>query len=129
VAAYPKFLDKLDAVSSSGDIGADPEACRWPAYEAILTQSVNWPADKRPVMLPEGDPRLSQWPVLAANAASWMQDAKRIAIGNYRQVLEDGPDTCDSESDNEYSDHGEKWPDSEMYTPDMMNEEGKPDLP
>jgi hypothetical protein len=57
-----------------------------------------------------------------------MQEAKRIAIGNYRQVLEDGPDKCDSESDNENSDHGEKWLDSEMYTPDVMNEDGKPDM-
>jgi hypothetical protein len=24
--------------------------------------------------------------------------------------------------------HGEKWLDSEMYAPDMMNEDGKPDL-
>jgi hypothetical protein len=59
-------------------------------------------------MLPEGDPRLSQWPTLAANSAEWMQDAKRISIGNYRQVLEDGPDVFDSESDNDYSHHGEK---------------------
>jgi hypothetical protein len=35
---------------------------------------------------------------------------------------------CDSESDAEYSDDGEKWSDSEMYTPDMMDEKGKPVL-
>jgi hypothetical protein len=74
------------------NIGADLESYRWPAFEAILTQSMSLPVERRPVVLPEGDPRLSQWPDLAANAASWMQDAKRIAIGNHRQVLEDGSD-------------------------------------
>jgi hypothetical protein len=37
-----------------------------------------------------------------------MEDAKRIAAADYRHVLEDGRDVCDSESDAEYSDHGEK---------------------
>jgi hypothetical protein len=36
-----------------------------------------------------------------------MEDAKRIAVAGYRQVLEDGRNLCDSESDAEYSDHGE----------------------
>jgi hypothetical protein len=57
-----------------------------------------------------------------------MQDAKRIAIGNYRQVLEDGPDKCDSESDNDCRDNGEKIPDTEAYTLDMFDEKGKPVL-
>jgi hypothetical protein len=48
-------------------------------------QTLRWPVDKLPIMI---------------------QDAKRIAIGNSRQVLEDRPDVCDSESDNDYSDHG-----------------------
>jgi hypothetical protein len=39
---YPKFLDNLNAILSSGDIGADPEQSRWPEYEAILTQSMTW---------------------------------------------------------------------------------------
>jgi hypothetical protein len=57
-----------------------------------------------------------------------MGHARRIAVAGHRQVLEDGRDVCESESDKEDSDHGEKWSDSEMYTPDMMNEKGKPDL-
>jgi hypothetical protein len=39
-------------------------------------------------------------------AGEWIEDAKRIAVAGYRQVLEDGRDVCDSESDAEYSDHG-----------------------
>jgi hypothetical protein len=53
------------------------------------------------------------------------EDAKRIAIAGHRRVLEDGRYVCDSERDAEYSDHGEKRSDSEMYTPDMMDENGK----
>jgi hypothetical protein len=49
-------------------------------------------------------------------------------VAGYRQVLEDVRDVCDSESDAEYSDHGDKWSDSEMYTPDVMDEKGKPVL-
>jgi hypothetical protein len=109
VIVYPKFLEKLDAVLSSGDISADSEYCRAPAYEAILLQSMSWPVDRHPILLPERDARLSHWPDLVANAAKWMQDAKRTAIGNCRQVLEDGPDKCDSESDNEYRDDGDNY--------------------
>jgi hypothetical protein len=65
VVVYPKFLDKLDAILSSGDISADPEQSRWLAYEAILTQSVSWPVERRPTMLSEDDPRLAQWHILA----------------------------------------------------------------
>jgi hypothetical protein len=57
-----------------------------------------------------------------------MEDAKWIAVAGYRQALEDGRDVRDSESDAEYSDHGEEWSDSEMYTLDMIDEKGKPVL-
>jgi hypothetical protein len=62
VVVYPKFLDRLDDILLSGDIGLDSEQCRWPAYEAILTPSLTWPVDKRSLILPEGDARLSRWP-------------------------------------------------------------------
>jgi hypothetical protein len=57
---YPKFLDKLDSILSNGDIGPDPTQSRWPAYEAILIQSMTWLEGSRSIMLPEGDRRLSQ---------------------------------------------------------------------
>jgi hypothetical protein len=47
VTVYPKFLDRLDAVLSSGDIGMDSCQERWPAYEAILLQSLIWPVNTR----------------------------------------------------------------------------------
>jgi hypothetical protein len=31
---------------------------------------------------------------LAEQVSSWMAIAKQVAVGGYRQVLEDGPDVC-----------------------------------
>jgi hypothetical protein len=103
VIVYPKFLDKLDSILSTGEIGLDPTQSRWPACGAILTGSMSRPVDTRPAMLPEDSLQLGRWPELAAKATSWIGNAKRIAVAGYRQVLEDGPDKCDSESDAEYS--------------------------
>jgi hypothetical protein len=55
-----------------------------------------------------------------------MEDAKRIAVAGYCQVLEDGLDVCNSESDLEFSDHDEVL--EGMYTSDMLDPEGKPIL-
>jgi hypothetical protein len=41
-------------------------------------------------------------------------------------VLEDGPDVCNSESSNEYSDHGEEL--TRMYASNMIGEDGDPVL-
>jgi hypothetical protein len=111
---YAKFLDKLDAILLSGDTGPDPEQCRWPAYNAIFRQASTSPDDRRPILLSEDDPRLSQRSISAGQAMEWMEDSKLMAIANYRQVLEDGPDICDDEPLAEYSDHGDEL--EGMYT-------------
>jgi hypothetical protein len=53
-----------------------------------------------------------------------MKDTKRIAVAGYRQVVEDGPELCSSESEAEYSDHWEEL--TGMYTPDILGPDGKP---
>jgi hypothetical protein len=98
VIVYPKFLDKLDYILSSGEIGSDPIQSRRPAYEAILIPSMTRPGGSRPIMLPEGYPRLSPWPIIALEAAECMEDAKRITVAGYRQVFEDDRDLCEYES-------------------------------
>jgi hypothetical protein len=55
-----------------------------------------------------------------------MEDAKRIAVAGYQQWLEGGKDVCNSESDAEYSDHGEEL--TAMCTPDMIGPDGRPHL-
>jgi hypothetical protein len=57
-----------------------------------------------------------------------MEDAKRISVAGHKQVREDGPDVRNEEPDAEYSDHDEKWDDSEMYTPDLLDAKGKGNL-
>jgi hypothetical protein len=125
VIVYPAFLNKLGLVLATGNIGMDPEDSRQQAYESILEQSAFWPEASRPVMLPEDSEALTRWPVLAANVFSWMEDPKRIVVAGRRQVLEGGPDVCNSETDAEYSDHGEMWTDADMYTPDMIGPDSK----
>jgi hypothetical protein len=55
-------------------------------------------------------------------------EAKAIAIASYRRVVEDGPEIWSSESAVEYSEHGEEYSDSEMYTTDMIDETSEPVL-
>jgi hypothetical protein len=59
VVVYAKFLHELNDIIASGNIGLDSVQSRWSAYEEILTQSMTWPEGSRPIMLPDGDPRLS----------------------------------------------------------------------
>jgi hypothetical protein len=125
IVVYPEFLDKLGPIFETGDLSLDPVESRRPAYEAILTQSISWPVTSRPIMLPAGDQRLSLWLPGDWNVFGWMLDARRIAVSGYWQVLEDGPDVCDSESDAEYSDDGEQWSYAEMYTPEMIGPDSK----
>jgi hypothetical protein len=54
-----------------------------------------------------------------------MEDVRQIAIGGYKQVQENGPDVCDSESDSENSDHGENIPVESMYTAELIGEDAK----
>jgi hypothetical protein len=125
VIVYPKFLDRLGGVLATGDPSVDPVDSRRPAYEAILIQSCTWEDSRRPIMSPEESEALTRWPELARNFQEWMEDAKRIAVPGYRQVLEDGPEFCFSESEAEDSDHGEVWTDADMYMPEMPGPDGK----
>jgi hypothetical protein len=48
VIVYPKFLENLNEILSTEKIDFGPIQSIWPAYEAILTQSMTWPV---PIML------------------------------------------------------------------------------
>jgi hypothetical protein len=62
---------------------------------------------------------------LSEHVAEWMKIAELIAIGNFRQVKDDGPDVMSSESDSENEDHGEEIPDTSAYTSEIIGEDGK----
>jgi hypothetical protein len=58
-----------------------------------------------------------------------MEDVRQIAVADYKQVQENGPDVCDSESHSEHSDHGEDIPVNNMYTSELVGVDGKPKGP
>jgi hypothetical protein len=105
----------------------DLEKERWSVYETILGLQDTWQDSCRPEIYAEGDLLVLQY-MPQETLDECMEEAKTIAAAGYRQVLEDGPDVCNSESEAEYSDHGEMWLGSDIYTPDMLDEEGKPIL-
>jgi hypothetical protein len=57
-----------------------------------------------------------------------MEEAKTIAVADYRRALEGGPEICPSESTAEHNEHGEEYSDSDMCTPGMLDGNGKPVL-
>jgi hypothetical protein len=75
------------------------------------------------LLVSEDDSRLEQGADTQGKYEEWMAEAKVTAVGSYRMVLEDGPDKCNSESSNEYSDHGDEL--TGMYTSDMLDEDGR----
>jgi hypothetical protein len=108
VLVYPKSLDRLGLGYTTGNLGMDPIDSRWPAYDAILAQAASLPDSTRPVLLPEDSEALKNWSGLASSAEEWIEDAKRIAVAGYRQVLGDGQAVCSLESEAEYNDHGDE---------------------
>jgi hypothetical protein len=55
-----------------------------------------------------------------------MEHARQAALAGHSQVLEDGPDACDSESDSDHSDHGEEISYESAYTPEMIGPDKNP---
>jgi hypothetical protein len=111
-----------DEILQGCDSNTDFEGNRQKLYEEIAKECATFAHP--PVFLCENDPATKQWPGLSENVAEWMHKAEQIAIGSFRQVLENGPDVSNSESDSENSDHGEELED--IYTPEMLDNEGKP---
>jgi hypothetical protein len=104
VIVYPRFLDKFGIILASGNVGFDIKGNRDIVYENGLQEKETWL--EFPVFMPEDGLCLTIYPVLVQPVQEWMEDTKRIAVAGDCQVLVDGPDVCDSESEAEYSDHG-----------------------
>jgi hypothetical protein len=103
------------------------DACEehWPAYEDVLIQSESRGESCQPIILPESDPHLRKRKETCGKVEDLMEEAKAIAVPWHRRVLEDGPEAFTSESAAECSEHGEEYPDSDMYAPDMMSKDAK----
>jgi hypothetical protein len=77
---------------------------------------------------PESDSRLFQSEESSGKSEEWMLTGKSIAITGHHRVFEDGPELSPTGSPEGSIDHGGDYSDSEMYTNDMLDEEGKPVL-
>jgi hypothetical protein len=120
------FLTELETVLTTANVGFDMSGGHSIADEKIIAECRAWRDDFKPIFVQEDSEAIGNWPVLADKAKIWMEDAKKIAGGGYKRVLENGPDVRNSESDSENSDHGEILTNESMYTPEMLDAEGKP---
>jgi hypothetical protein len=56
-------------------------------------------------------------PEVEAKVPGWMHSAEQVSIGGRKQVLEDGNDVCNSESDSDSEDHGSEIKDAYQGVP------------
>jgi hypothetical protein len=126
IIVYSKCFSKFETVMTTGNVGLHLDGRHDIAYEKIMEECSGSCADCRPIFVREDSEAIGNWPVLADKVKIWMEDARLIAVGRYKQVLENGLDKCSSESDSENSDHGEEMSHESMYTPEMLGPDGNP---
>jgi hypothetical protein len=121
VVIYPKELSQLEAVLSTGDPIIDSEDGHPIAYSAILQAAQSF--ERPPPFLREDSSQITEDPIMAEKVPGWMNTAAKVATGNRRRVLEDGPDVMNSdEEDALKEEHGEEL--EGMYTSGMDPEKG-----
>jgi hypothetical protein len=110
VVFYTASLYHLEAVPRSGDPCLDTEDGHDLAYEKILDACSKFAS---PPVFYRSDQLDSLEPETAAKVPGWMHSAEQISIGGRRQVLEDGSDVFNSESDPDTDDdHGSEIKDA-----------------
>jgi hypothetical protein len=95
------MLVHLQSVLTSGDPHLDTENGHELAYQKILLACGKYaecPRFFRSDSLDFGD-------IDAANVPKWMNMAEQVSVGGRKQVLEDGADVCNSESDSGHEDY------------------------
>jgi hypothetical protein len=96
VVIFPPILDNLEEVLATGDSSCDPKPSHDVAYLRIFTTCQSF--ENPPIFYSSESPSLAGTEI-ADKDPLWMNTAKEISIGDRRQVLEDGNDVCDSQSD------------------------------
>jgi hypothetical protein len=97
VVIYPKELTQLESVLSSGDPNIDPEDGHPVAYQRVLQAASEF--EVPPIFPKEDCEAVRTDPKKAEAVPQWMCLAERIATGSRSRVLEDGPDTYNSDED------------------------------
>jgi hypothetical protein len=93
---YPPSLEKLEMVLVTGNVGFDREDGHEIAYQRILSACAT---HENPPKLFSSECQDFGGLEITDKIPGWMNIAGEISIGGRRQVLEDGRDVCNSESD------------------------------
>jgi hypothetical protein len=99
VVIYPKELTNLEQVLVTGDPNVDPEDGHPIAYQRVLAAAAEF--ERPPVFLKEDCESIRSDPKKADLVPQWMCLAERVATGSRPRVLEDGPDTLNSDEDSD----------------------------
>jgi hypothetical protein len=105
VVIYPPSLDKLPEVLVSGDTSRDPEPSHESAYLRVFAACASF--ETVPGFFSSDSQEFGGLDI-HDKVPQWTHTAKEISVGGRRQVLEDGNDVCDSESDSENEEHGDE---------------------
>jgi hypothetical protein len=109
VVFYPPSLTHLAAVLEAGKPNLDTEDGHDLAYVKILNACAKFAS---PPMFYRSDQLDSLEPEAAALVPGSMHSAEQVSIGGKKQVLEDGNDVCNSETDSDTDDHGSEIKDA-----------------
>jgi hypothetical protein len=109
VGFYPPSLCHLEAVLGPGDPNVDTEDGNDLANVKILNACSKFAS---PPMFFRSDRLDSLEPETAPLVPGWMHSAEQVSIGGRKQVLEDGNDVGNSESDSDNDDHGSETTDA-----------------
>jgi hypothetical protein len=121
VVIYQPSLTKLETVLVTGNVGLNMEDGHDIAYERIFAAAQKF--ERLPVFFSSDSEDFGGLEI-RDKVPLWMHTAAQISTGGRRQVLEDGPDVCNSESDSDNEDHGEKL--TGMYIGVPLDSEGRP---
>jgi hypothetical protein len=120
VVIYPKELTQLGEVLTTGNPNIEEEKRHHIAYQKVLAAAQAYECP--PLFLSEDCDQITSEPGKAVEVANWMCIAERVATGNRRRVLENGPDMWGS--DDEALKDVEADEEHEMYTFEMDPKKG-----
>jgi hypothetical protein len=115
VILYPKDLWGLEEVLANGDPNVESEHGHEIAYQRIFAAAEQF--ESTPTFLKEDCESILSDPKKAELVPQWMCLAERAAIGSRPRVLEDGPDTPNSDDEAKEDVKPDKL--TGMYTPEM----------
>jgi hypothetical protein len=119
VIMYPKEITGLPQVLCTRDVDVqDDLEDHSELYAAILQESDAFECP--PLFLREDCDQITSHPMWSIKVPEWLITAARVATGNRRRVLENGPDVMNSdEEDAKKDEHGEEL--TGMYAPECAS--------